>query len=139
MAQDQPVGAPATPEAHTTPHHATRPLLKPSAVSAWRLVDNPPPLIPGRVLEQGLWGQAVPSHTNRSGCHSSAFLNDNSEQLSVGPGGAYKYPPIIRQARTAGPLLLVTRSLMCPLPPWLRPCGTRTVGRWMGGHCPGYK
>lgn len=85
-----------------------RPLPKPSAVSAWRLVDNPPPSREG-CWSRGCRGRRCPD-TNRGGCHSSAFLSDNSEQLPVGPGGAYKYPPIIRQARTVGPPLQVTGS-----------------------------
>lgn len=71
-------------------------------------MDNPPPSREG-CWSRGCRGRRCPD-TNRGGCHSSAFLSDNSEQLPVGPGGAYKYPPIIHQARTVGPPLQVTGS-----------------------------
>lgn len=69
-------------------------LPKPSAVSAWRLLDNPTPSWEG-CWSRGCRGRRCPD-TNRGGCHSSAFLNDNSEQLPVGLGGAHKPPKFAR-------------------------------------------
>lgn len=116
-----------------TPRHTTRLLPEPSAVPAWRLLDNPPPARE-RCWSRGCGGPDAKGEATTALLFSMTTLN-NCQWSREGPiNTPHNSPGTHCGATTAGHW--VTNV---PTPSVATPCGTSTVGRWTGGHRPGSK